>query len=176
MLCARDHSGSSVSAGNSPESTGPSRRVANPPPNRLSNRASSHTSSTSSGPATSTSAVPLVTILKIGPYCCAIRTKPPSGSAVSMSNTLPTTGSGRGPGISSRGTGAIGSGATTTVLLSTGPRDHEAHGEQPDRERRGGRVLAQLTTPKAARPWAHPSGRAGHLFAYNPVDQPRPRP
>ena len=103
MLCARAQSGSSVSEVNSPEPAAPARRFARPPETFLSNRASSQTSSTSSGPDTSSRMPPGVAILKIGPYSCAIRTKPPSGSARSMSKALPSSGRARGPGMSSRG-------------------------------------------------------------------------
>jgi hypothetical protein len=100
-LCARTHSGSSVSAVNSPFPAGPRCSTLRPPPIFLSNRVSSQISSTISGPDTSSRIVPIALILKIGPYSSAIRTKPPSGSAVSTSKTLPSTGTPRGPGMGS---------------------------------------------------------------------------
>ncbi len=120
MLCARAQSGSSVSEVNSPDPVAPLRRLARPPETFLSNRSSSQTSFTSSGPDTNNRSPPGVAILKSGPYSWAIRTKPPRGSARSMSKALPSSGRGRGPGISSSGPEAA-SVCVVVMVGSSGP-------------------------------------------------------
>src|SRR5690242_6657700 len=137
MLCARRHIGSSVSEVNSPASMLSSRRLASPPVTYLSNRLWSQTSSARSTPERITRTPPGTVSLKIGPYSAAIWTKPSIGLCASMSKTLPTTGSPRGPGISSRwAVMLIGSlrgcrGWAGTQLVT---EQHQAEQHHPSRE------------------------------------------
>ena len=121
MLCARAQSGSSVSEVNSPVAGGTLAQVGQaagdllvePGRRRRPRRPAP-------GPTRTAASPPGVAILKSGPYSCAIRTKPPSGSARSMSKALPSSGRGRGPGISSSGPEAA-SVCVVVMVGSSGP-------------------------------------------------------